>query len=687
MKNRFTFLSGLIYIVGSLVAHAQSGASVRFEDVISLRQAGSPVISPDGRQVAYTVRSVDWKENSYDTEIWLARPGDVAFQLTRTPKGSSTEPKWSPDGRWLAFLADRGSKAQIQVIRVAGGEAQAVTKESEAITAFEWSPDGTQIAFARNDAESKRLKNRKEQYGSWAVDDEEFDLTHLWLVAFQPDLMPAPGEVPCNDSTKTADCPGLPKATRLTDGSFTVTTFNWSPDGTHIAYSFQVNPLINSARGSDIALLDVATRQAKTIVKSPLGDFFSAWSPDSKSIIYTTSADDSVAYFFKNDRIFRLAIAPGAQPQRLAGDFDENLNNPVWTPEGIFVLAYQKTKRHLYRLDPASGQMRMVAGLPDLMGGATFSKDGRQLAFVASSGSTLSEIFRSNLAGAKPEQLTTMTRQIETWPIAQSEVIRWKSKDGAEIEGILHKPKNYDPTKKYPLLVMIHGGPTGVDVPNPVPGSVYPVLQWLEKGALVLRPNYRGSAGYGEKFRSLNGRNLGIGDMWDVMSGVDELEKRGMIDPTRMGCMGWSQGGYISAFLTTNTDRFKAISVGAGISNWVTYYVSTDIHPFTRQYLGATPWQDMAIYQKTSPMTTIRNAKTPTLIQHGELDRRVPIANAYELLQGLKDVGVPAKLVVYKGFGHGITKPKERLAATWHNWEWFGKYIFGETKEMPVATK
>jgi len=196
--------------------------------------------------------------------------------------------------------------------------------------------------------------------------------------------------------------------------------------------------------------------------------------------------------------------------------------------------------------------------------------------------------------------------------------------------------------------------------------------------------NYRGSAGYGEAFRSLNVKNLGVGDAWDVITGVQYLDSKGMIDKSKMGCMGWSQGGYISAFLTTNSDIFKAISVGAGISNWTTYYVSTDIHPFTRQYLKATPWADEEIYRKTSPMTNISKAKTPTLIQHGEFDRRVPIANAYELLQGLRDVGVPSELIVYKGFGHGITKPKERLAATWHNWQWFAKYVWNENVVMPV---
>jgi len=217
----------------------------------------------------------------------------------------------------------------------------------------------------------------------------------------------------------------------------------------------------------------------------------------------------------------------------------------------------------------------------------------------------------------------------------------------------------------------------------PVPAYVYPIVQWLNKGALVLQPNYRGSAGYGEEFRSLNVRNLGVGDAWDVLSGVGYLEEQGLIDGDRVGVMGWSQGGYISAYLTTTSDKFKAVSVGAGISNWMTYYVNTDIHPFTRQYLEATPWSDEEIYRKTSPMTFINNASTPTLIQHGEFDRRVPIPNAYELYQGLQDVGVDTKLIVYKGFGHGINKPKEQLAAMWHNWQWFGKYIWGEEIELP----
>jgi dipeptidyl aminopeptidase/acylaminoacyl peptidase len=258
-------------------------------------------------------------------------------------------------------------------------------------------------------------------------------------------------------------------------------------------------------------------------------------------------------------------------------------------------------------------------------------------------------------------------------------VIRWKSQDGAEIEGVLHKPSNFEAGRRYPLLVVIHGGPTGISRPLPYSNGVgyYPIDLWLARGAVVIEPNYRGSAGYGEKFRSLNVRNLGIGDAWDVLSGIDHLVAAGVVDRDRVGAMGWSQGGYISAFLTTrHSDRFKAVSVGAGISNWMTYYVNTDIHPFTRQYLKATPWDDPGIYADTSPMTYIKTAKAPTLIQHGDQDARVPVPNAFELYQGLRDQNVPTQLVLFKGFGHPLNKPKANRAAMQQNYDWFTKYLW-----------
>jgi dipeptidyl aminopeptidase/acylaminoacyl peptidase len=293
------------------------------------------------------------------------------------------------------------------------------------------------------------------------------------------------------------------------------------------------------------------------------------------------------------------------------------------------------------------------------------------------------EVFVSPTRDFAPKKLTDVAAQWEGFRLGTREAITWNSVDGTPIEGILIKPADYDASRKYPLLVVIHGGPTGIDTPALSADRYYPIERFAAKGALILRPNYRGSAGYGETFRSLNVRNLGLGDYQDVISGVDSLIAKGLVDKDRVAAMGWSEGGYISAFITTYSDRFKAVSVGAGISDWITYYVNTDIHPFTRQYLKATPWEDPEIYRKTSPITHVNRAKTPTLIQQGDQDKRVPPPDSYELYQALKDRGVPVKLIFFKGFGHAIDKPKQQRALMDQNYDWFSKYIWGE--ETPVG--
>lgn len=684
-----------LLLLSGLYTGAQKGASISFEKWISLKQAGSPVVSPNGRYVVYSVTSTDWASNSYDTELWFSRDGGTPFQLTRTAKGSSTAARFTPDSRFVSFLADRGDKNQLYIISVDGGEALPVTKEEEGLTAYEWSPGGKQIAFAKAEADSKKEKAIKERYGAFAVEGEEYKLSHLWLLSFHYDSIVLAGQVPCypakTDSTAkdsvakvpVPDCVKLPVAKRLTEGAFTVSGIAWNPDGTTIAFNRQPDPIITSSMRSDIVLVDVATKKLTPLVSNPTGDFFSRWSPDGKSFIYSSTLNDSTANYYRNNRLFIFDRATGSS-REVAQSIDENKFVADWTKSGIYLTALDKTSQKLYTLDPKSGNVKPMSLPLDLVGGVSFSRNTDLVALSGRKYAGLSEVFLWT-PGQPLKQLTASSEQIATWNTPVNEVVEWKSKDGTPIQGVLLKPKNFVAGKKYPLLVVIHGGPAGIDLPDPTPSYVYPMMQWVEKGALVLRVNYRGSAGYGEKFRALNVRNLGVGDMWDVMSGVDYLAGKGMVDTTRMGAMGWSQGGYISAFLTTNTKAFKAISVGAGISNWVTYYVNTDITPFTRQYLQATPWADMDIYLKTSPMTNINQAATPTLIQHGEFDRRVPIPNAYELYRGLQDRGVPSKLIVYKGFGHGINKPKERLAAVWHNWQWFNQYVFGEPGEAIPA--
>ncbi|MES2778192.1 MAG: S9 family peptidase [Bacteroidota bacterium] len=676
----------------NLSLFAQKNASVSFEKWISLKGVGTPVISPDGKTVVYSMTSTDWANNTYDTELWMSRDGGEPLQLTRTHKAGSTNAAFTPDGKYVSFLAKRDEKTQLYIISIMGGEAVTVTNDADGISSYEWSPDGTRIVYSKPQTDSKVEKNTKERLGAFAVEGEEYKQNHLWLVNFNYDSVFLAGQLPCyqvkKDSSKTNDtkapeCFSLPVAKQLTEGDFTVAGFSWSPDGKQIAFSRQVNPLILSSVSADIVLINADTKKMTTVISNPTGDFFNRWNPDGTAFVYGSSVNDSITDFFKNNRLFIYDLKTKSSME-IAKDIDENKSVAAWSKSGLFLTALEKTKRKLYSVDLKSGSTNAVTLGLDLPGNFSFSKNTDAIALSGANYTGLSEIYLWRL-NQPLKQISDNTAQIKNWNTPTNEVIQWKSKDGATIEGILLKPKNYDANKKYPLLVVIHGGPTGIDLPDPVPTYVYPIMQWTEKGALVLRVNYRGSAGYGEKFRSLNVTNLGVGDMWDVVSGVEYLNSKNMIDTSRMGCMGWSQGGYISAFLTTNTNMFKAISVGAGISNWVTYYVSTDITPFTRQYLEKTPWADMNIYLKTSPMTNINKASTPTLIQHGEFDKRVPIPNAYELYRGLQDRGIRSKLIVYKGFGHSINKPKERLAAVWHNWQWFNHFVFGEKEEpLPV---
>ena len=688
------FLSS-VFILLSLAVLSQKNASVSFEKWISLKGVGGPLISPDGKTVIYSVGTTDWANNSYDNEYWMSRDGQPPVQLTRTNKGSSFNGRFSPDNKFVSFLADRGDKTQLYIISVNGGEAMQVTKDDDGVAVYEWSPDGTKIAYLKSEPDSKKDKTTRDRFGGFAVEGEEYKQNHLWILNFNYDSVVMAGQVPCYDMKKDSskgdstqkikgqECFPLPKAKRLTEGDFNVGRFIWNPDGSSIAFTRQPDPLINSSFHAAICSVDIASKKITTLVDNPSSDFLSAWSPDGKSFIYSTNLTDSISNYYKNSRIYIYDLV-NKKEREVLQELDENKNILEWNGGGIYFTVLQKMKQVAYVLDPQSNTVKQLPIDLDLVGNIAFSKNTNKVAVSGRKYADLNEIYVGQL-DAPLTKLTNSTAQIAGWNTPVNEVIEWKSKDGASIQGVLLKPKNYDPAKKYPLLVVIHGGPTGIDLPDPTPTYVYPIMQWVEKGALVLRVNYRGSAGYGEKFRSLNVRNLGVGDMWDVMSGIDYLSKKNMIDTSRMGCMGWSQGGYISAFLTTNTHVFKAISVGAGISNWVTYYVNTDITPFTRQYLQATPWSDMNVYLKTSPMTNINKASTPTLIQHGEFDRRVPIPNAYELYRGLQDRGIPSKLIVYKGFGHGINKPKERLAATWHNWQWFNKYVFGdEDNTMPV---
>ena len=621
-----------LFTLATLAAFAADARRVpTIDDLLTIKSVGGTQISPDGKWVAYTVGYGDFKTDAFVTQIWLAQSDTgKSFQLTRGDK-SATNPRWSPDGQWLAFLSNRiEDKNQIFVINPIGGEAQPLTKSETAISNFAWSEDGKTIAYTAAEPIAQALKDRKDYLGDYDVVREGYSYVHLWSLNIA-DAMNAP--VTGHQRTKKKD--------------FSVDSFSWSPDGSTIVFSATLNPDLIQGTTSDIYLLKLSDDSVKKIVAQPGPDNNPRFSPDGKQIVFSSAMGEKL-FFAGNSRLAVVGV-DGGPPRSITDMFDENPGLVEWKADGIYFTGLQKTASHLFRVDPATGRITRVSSPGDLMAGLfSLTRAGDRMAFTAGSPASMNEVFITGTRNFAPHQLTNMTSQAKTFTLGTREVISWKSQDGTTIEGVLIKPANFDATKKYPLLCIIHGGPTGVDRPLLLtPDSrYYPSDIWAARGALILKVNYRGSAGYGEKFRKLNVRNLGVGDAWDVLSGVDYLISKGWVDKTKVVCMGWSQGGYISAFLTTSSDRFAAISVGAGISNWSTYYYNTDITPFTINYLGKDPAEDPAIYQKTSPMSYVKNAKTPTLIQHGELDRRVPIANAYELRQGLEDRGVKVEMSV-----------------------------------------
>ena len=670
MLRRFAALSLLAAPVFAAPLVGQAGSRVpTIDNLLSLSAVGAPVIAPDGQRVAYLMTSTDWAQDAFVSQLWVHDLKTAkSQQLTRHESGVSSV-QWSPDGSWLSFVSSRvESRPQLFAIAIDGGEAVRLTNAAGGVSGYEWRPDGAVIAFASNSAAAAR-KARDTTLGGYEVVRRDYAMQQLYTID-----VAAAVRAPQAGTLRTPAAP-----------TFSVAGFEWSPDGTRLAFSATTVPDAVAGNSADIHVLTLADNTVRPIVTQPGADNNPHWSPDGRQLVFGSAMGETKENYFRNSRL-AVVNADGGAVRAITATFDEQPSFVAWGARGVYFSGSQRTASHLFVADPASGVVSRVTA-PDsgMFTGFSLSSDQTTAAFMVASSNALPEVASSSLTSFAPRVITTSTAQVRDFRLGTREVVRWKSRDGTEIEGILIKPRDFDPTRKYPLLCVIHGGPTGIDRPVLPDARYYPVDEWVNRGALVLKVNYRGSAGYGERFRALNFRNLGVGDAWDVVSGVDALIAKGMVDPAKVASMGWSQGGYISAFLTTSSTRFVATSVGAGISDWRTYYYNTDITPFTVNYLGADPVADPAIYAKTSPVDYVKGARTPTLIQHGEFDRRVPIANGYQLRQALEDRGVPVEMIVYKGYGHGITKPKSQRAVMQHNLGWFNHYVFGDP--MPDFTR
>jgi dipeptidyl aminopeptidase/acylaminoacyl peptidase len=374
--------------------------------------------------------------------------------------------------------------------------------------------------------------------------------------------------------------------------------------------------------------------------------------------------------------------------EKLTGKLDRVISKSIWKGEE-FILSYADyTKPKLVRMKEKGEFTELPTKGLNALYNYDISESG-YFCIIGGNETKFDEIYISNKPISKKdwqlEKLTNYSEQIKNWSLGKCETITWKSKDGTEINGVLTKPKDYDPKKKYPLVFVVHGGPSWYSEARLFTGTgkyYYPIHKFANKEMLIVEPNYRGSIGAGQAYLELNKDNLGVGDMWDIESCIDYLDSLGMIDTKKVGCMGWSQGGYISAFVGIHSKKFKAVSVGAGIADWYTYHISNDIPQFTTHYLSGSPFKDRALYEKTAPISKIKEAQTPMLIQHGDLDHRVPLANAKELYRGLQEMGIHVELFIYPGMAHPITKPRENRAVMYQNVNWFCHYLLGEKLDL-----
>ena len=542
-------------------------------------------------------------------------------------------------------------------MNVSGGEAKLLNTKHIGISNLSFSPNGKYIYYLATEDHEQEKKERSEYLGDYEVFREEGTFQHLFRIKTKP------------ESTLVS------RPETLTSGyEFSIFGYSLSPKGETIAFTGGTSPGLANILTWSIYTYKIKSKNIKKIASQPGINSGPIWSPNSKQIAYTNSKG------FPYKSTLYVVSKGGGTSKALTQSFDESVNPIKWTDKGLFFGASQRTNSFLFNLNSKSGEIKKIENPKDIISSSySVSDNGKTLAFKGDSATELSEIYIQNSGPA--EKVTNSSEQIKNFKIATREVISWLADDGTEIEGILIKPKNFRPSKQYPLYVVTHGGPKAVDRPTLSRfGRFYPLDTWAGNEAIVLQTNYRGSSGYGEAFQSLNLRNLGVGPATDILAGIKHLEALGIVDSTKIGCLGWSQGGHISAMLSTYSNVCTAAHMGAGISNWKTYYYNTDITPFTVEYFGKTPSEDDGVYNYTSPITYIKQAETPVLIQHGEKDPRVPIANAYEFRQALIDNGVESSFIIYKGMPHSPRRPNTLRGVITHLDEWFSHYLFDTEK-------
>ncbi len=657
----FIFVAVLVSVVFSGFVFGQGISDVWTPEMqIKTKAVASPRLSPDAKWVSYTVNTevMTADKSEYVSQVWLgSSDGKDNMQITFADK-SSTNPKWSPDGKWLAFTSMRSDKSNLFLLRVGGGEAEMITDVKNGVGDFEWSPDGKWFAFAMTDAKSDDEDKNDKGRNDYRWIDENIKMSRLYV-------MPV-----------WKDASGKREQRKLTTENRHVTGFNWSPDGKTIVFNHVSTPSANDWPSSDIATVDVASgRVTAFATEKNSAESALHYSPDGKWISGIASDSPKWAQSYT----IRVYPAGGGAPRVFSGSHDSQPSVIGWSPDGTKIIFTEAkgTGTSLYEANVADGTIRERDYQPAVISGISMTPNGADfaLAMVVQKPDAPPEVFSL----VRPTGLTQVSQanaDIAKMRVGKTEVIKWKSKDGREIEGLLTYPNNYVAGRKVPFIVNIHGGPAGVFSQSYI-GSrgVYPIATFASRGYAILRPNPRGSSGYGTEFRRANMKDWGGMDYEDIMTGVDKVIEMGVADPNRMGVMGWSYGGYMTSTIVTKTKRFKAASAGAPVTNLMSFNGTADIPGFVPDYFGGQAWEIPEVYAKHSAMFNIKGVTTPTLIQQGDADVRVPISQGYEFHNALKAQGVPTRMIVLPRQPHGPNEPKMQLAAMQSNLEWFEKYL------------
>ena len=668
---RKTLVAAALVLVSISSPLAQSKRAVTFDDVLAIKAVGGATLSPDGSQVLYTVRQwVAEKERmEARTHIWsVATNGSTpARQITSGEKGDS-QPQWSPDGKFISFVSARGAgedvKAQVYVMRADGGEAARLTDSRENVSSYSWSPDNTRIAYvttdARSAAEEANLKKRDDE----RVFEGDFRYAHAWVI---------------DVTTKTA--------TRISEGTnYTVAGApSWAPDGKRFVFGAGATPMLRDNR-RDIYLANIDTKQIEKLSTNFGSDTSPRWSPDGQSIAWTSEPytgpplpDGTAPGVTMQSKLMLYDVAARSVKDVSSPAFDTDAGNPVWTAEGnrVMFVAGKRAYSEAFAYDLTSGRYTQLSS-KRTMQGASISKDGRTIALTMDAPDSASEVYVTDPAFQTFRKLTTTNPQLAEMAQGDTEVVTWKGADGMEVEGVLLKPVGFQANRKYPTLVVAHGGPAGAYVNGFRLGGLEGGQVWANKGWAVFYPNPRGSTNYGEKFLQHNVNDWGGGDFKDIMTGVDALVARGIADPDKLAHIGWSYGGYMTAWVITQTTRFKAAMVGAGLTNMWSMYGTNDIPSVLISYFGGIPnAKTLPLYLDRSAMSHVDKVTTPTLILHGAQDERVPVGQAQELYRGLKDRGKATELVFYPREGHGFTEYYHQKDRMQRIYDWVTKYTLG----------